>query len=171
MKSKNDYVALQAIQFWSRISEYESIFPHQFSKLYVHGGLKYLVPILMKKMAKQEKNNDDYGWNPSKAANICLMAFSSCCKEEIVPLVLPFVEKNIKSANWNFRNAALMAFRSTLGYIQEAALKTFVRKNISIFALNRDESVIVRNAAFFGVFGNRTNISYGIKLGMLLKFN
>lgn len=152
MKSKNDFVALQAIQFWSRISECESIFPHHFSKCYVHGGLKYLLPTLLNNMAKQAKYNDDYGWNPSKAANICLMFFSSCCKEEMVQLfkeemVLPFVEKNIKSANWYFRNAALMAFRLTLGYIQEAALKTFVRENIPFFALNRDESVIVRNAA------------------------
>jgi hypothetical protein len=38
------------------------------------------------------------------------MLLATCCEDDIVPFVLPFVKDNIKSADWRFRDAALMAF-------------------------------------------------------------
>lgn len=54
--------------------------------------------------------DDEDDWNPSKAAGVCLMLLSTCCEDDIVPFVLPFVKDNIKSSDWRYRDAALMAF-------------------------------------------------------------
>jgi hypothetical protein len=61
----------------------------------------------------QEEYDDEDDWNPSKAAGVCLMLLATCCEDDIVPYVLPFVKDNIKSADWRFRDAALMAFGKT----------------------------------------------------------
>ncbi len=54
--------------------------------------------------------DDEDEWNPSKAASVCLMLLASCCEEDILPHVLPFVKENIENPDWRYRDAALMAF-------------------------------------------------------------
>lgn len=58
----------------------------------------------------QEEFDDEDDWNPSKAAGVCLMLLATCCEENIVQYVLPFVQQNIKNSDWRYRDAALMAF-------------------------------------------------------------
>jgi importin subunit beta-1 len=89
---------------------FESRVPSRCSRFYAKGALQYLVPVLQQKLTKQEENDDEDDWNPSKAAGVCLMLLASCCEDDIVPHVLPFVKDNIKSPNWRCRDAALMAF-------------------------------------------------------------
>lgn len=113
MNSENDAVALQGIEFWSNVSDEEVDLaiedaeaaeagrpPQRVSRHYARGALQYLAPVLMKKLTKQEELDDEDTWNPSKAAGVCLMLLASCCEDEIVPHVLPFVKANIKSENW-----------------------------------------------------------------------
>jgi len=38
------------------------------------------------------------------------MLFANCCENDIIPFVVPFVQANIKSENWRFRDAAVMSF-------------------------------------------------------------
>ena len=38
------------------------------------------------------------------------MLLATCCEDEIVPHVLPFVTSNIQLSEWNKRDAAIMAF-------------------------------------------------------------
>lgn len=42
------------------------------------------------------------------------MLLATCCEDDIVPHVLPFVQQNIKSNDWRYRDAALMAFGKVL---------------------------------------------------------
>jgi importin subunit beta-1 len=93
---------------------FESRVPSRCSRFYAKGALQYLVPVLQQKLTKQEENDDEDDWNPSKAAGVCLMLLASCCEDDIVPHVLPFVKDNIKSPNWRCRDAALMAFGTLL---------------------------------------------------------
>ena len=58
----------------------------------------------------QEELDDDDEWNPCKAAGVCLMLLATCCEDDIVPHVLPFVKEHIKNPDWRFRDAAVMAF-------------------------------------------------------------
>lgn len=38
------------------------------------------------------------------------MLLATCCEDDIVPHVLPFVTQNINLPDWNKRDAAIMAF-------------------------------------------------------------
>ncbi|XP_068980751.1 importin subunit beta-1 isoform X3 [Bombus flavifrons] len=161
MKSDIDEVALQGIEFWSNVSDEEVDLameegeatdggrpPVKVSRHYAKGALQYLVPVLMKKLTKQEEFDDEDDWNPSKAAGVCLMLLSSCCEDAIVPFVLPFVKDNIKSHDWRYRDAALMAFGSILGGVDHATLKPLVEQAMpTLIELMYDSSVAVRDTA------------------------
>jgi importin subunit beta-1 len=147
MKSANDDVALQGIEFWSSVSEEESELaielqeaieegrsPASTSRHYARGALQYLVPILLQRLCEQKDCEDDDDWSPCKAAGVCLMLLSSCVEDEIVQHVMPFINENIKHTNWHFRDAAVMAF----GSIIEGELTQAIRLVIFI-KVNRHE--------------------------------
>ena len=161
MRSDNDAVALQGIEFWSNVSDEEVDLaiedteaaeagrpPTRVSKHYAKGALQYIVPILLQKLTKQEEMDDEDDWIPSKAAGVCLMLLATCCEDEIVPFVLPFIKDNIKSENWRFRDASLMAFGSILGGLETNTLKPLVEQAMpTLIQLMYDSSVIVRDTA------------------------
>lgn len=161
MKSDNDAVALQGIEFWSNVSDEEVDLaiedseateagrpPARVSRHYAKGALHFIVPVLMQKLTKQEELDDDDDWNPCKAAGVCLMLLATCCEDEIVPHVLPFIKNNIKSEDWRFRDASLMAFGSILGGLDNSALKPLVEQAMpTLIELMYDNSVIVRDTA------------------------
>lgn len=60
-------------------------------------------------MCLQEEFDDDE-WNPCKAAGVCLMLMATCCEDDVVGHVLPFVKEHIVHTDWRFRDAAVMAF-------------------------------------------------------------
>ena len=104
MKSEVDEVALQGIEFWSNVCDEEVELqmeaqeaedvgrpPTSVSRFYAKGALQFIVPILMQTLAKQEEFDDDDDWNPSKAAGVCLMLLATCCDNDVVQHVLPFV--------------------------------------------------------------------------------
>lgn len=161
MKSDNDAVALQGIEFWSNVSDEEVDLaieeteaaeigrpPTRSSKHYAKGALQYIVPILLQKLTKQEELDDDDEWNPSKAACVCLMLLSTCCENELVPYVLPFIKENIKSEDWRFRDASVMAFSCILGGLEASTLKPLVEQAMpTLIELMYDTSVVVRDTA------------------------
>ena len=161
MKSPNDDVALQGIEFWSSVCEEESELqielteameegrsPDSTSRYYARGALQYLVPILLQRLCEQKDCEDDDEWNPCKAAGVCLMLLSSCVEDDILPHVMPFINDNIKSTNWQFRDAAVMAFGSCIEGPSVDKLKPLVEQAMSMFIqLLKDQSVIVRDTA------------------------
>ncbi len=62
----------------------------------------------------QDENDDDDDWNPCKAAGVCLMLLATCCEDDVVPHVLPFIKEHIKHPDWRYRDASVMAFGSIL---------------------------------------------------------
>jgi importin subunit beta-1 len=161
MKSPNDDVALQGIEFWSSVCEEESELaielqeameegraPASTSRYYARGALQYLVPILLQRLCEQKDCEDDDEWNPCKAAGVCLMLLSSCVEDDILPHVMDFINENIKSTNWQFRDAAVMAFGSVIEGPSVEKLKPIVEQAMSMFIqLLKDPSVIVRDTA------------------------
>lgn len=166
MKSDNDAVSLQGIEFWSNVAEEEIDLsieiqeaqetgrpPNRASKHYARGALQFLAPVLMEKLTKQEEFDDEDDWNPSKAASVCLMLLSSCCEQDIVPYVLPFVKDHIKSSDWRFRDAALMSFGSILVGLDDQTVKPLVEQAIpTLIESMYDSSIIVRDTTAW-VFG------------------
>lgn len=172
MKSENEQIALQGIEFWSNVSDEEidlaiesqeaqetGRVPSRVSNHYARGALQYLAPVLMDKLTKQEEFDDEDDWNPSKAASVCLMLLATCCEDEIVGHVLPFVKENIDSPNWRYRDAALMVFASILGGIDAQTLKPLVEQAMpKLIQLMYDQSVIVRDSAAW-TFGRICEVS------------
>lgn len=159
MKSEIDEVALQGIEFWSNVCDEEVDLeieateaseqgrpPTRTSRFYAKGALQYLVPILMQTLTKQEEHDDEDDWNPCKAAGVCLMLMATCCEDDIVPHVLPFVKDNIKHPDWRYRDASVMAFGCILEGPDPSNLKPVVEQAMPMFIeLMSDESVVVRD--------------------------
>lgn len=161
MKADIDEVALQGIEFWSNVCDEEVDLqieaseaaemgrpPEHVSRFYAKGALQFIVPILMQTLTKQEEFDDEDDWNPCKAAGVCLMLLATCCEDDIVPHVLPFVKDNIKHTDWRFRDAALMAFGAILEGPDPANLKPLVEQAMPMLInLMKDESVVVKDTA------------------------
>ncbi|XP_077997215.1 importin subunit beta-1-like [Glandiceps talaboti] len=159
MKSEEDEVALQGIEFWSTVCDEEMDLaieqseaseqgrpPEHTSRFYGKGALQYLVPLLTQTLTKQEEGDDDDEWNPCKAAGVCLMLLATCCEDDVVPHILPFVKINIKHADWHYREAAVMAFGSILEGPEPNILKPLVVQAMPVLILLlTDESVVVRD--------------------------
>ncbi|XP_055921820.1 importin subunit beta [Eupeodes corollae] len=159
MKSEHDQIALQGIEFWSNVCDEEVDLaiesqeaidagktPTRVSKHYARGALQYLTPVLMEKLTKQDECDDEDNWSPSKAASVCLILLATCCEDEIVPHVLPFIKENIESPNWRLRDAAVMTFGSILSGVETNTLKTLVEQAMpTLIRLMYDSSVIVRD--------------------------
>lgn len=158
-KSENDQIALQGIEFWSNVSDEEIDLiietqeandagraPVRVSKHYARGALQYLTPVLVEKLTKQDECDDEDNWSPAKAASVCLMLLATCCEDEIVPHVFPFINLNIESSNWRFRDAAVMTFGSILSGLEVNTLKPLVEQAMpTLIRLMYDSSVIVRD--------------------------
>merc|ERR1719242_893114 len=161
MKSEIDEVALQGIEFWSNVCDEELDLqieaseanemgrpPEHVSRFYAKGALQFIVPILMQSLTKQEEFDDDDDWNPCKAAGVCLMLLATCCEDDVVPHVLPFVKENITNNDWRYRDAAVMAFGAILEGPDPTNLKPIVEQAMPmLIELMTDESVVVKDTA------------------------
>ncbi|KAM9237662.1 LOW QUALITY PROTEIN: importin subunit beta-1-like [Dugong dugon] len=164
MKSDIDEVALQGIEFWSNVCDEEMDLafeaseaaeqgqpPKHTSKFYAKGALQYLVPILTQTLTKQDENDDDH-WNPCKAAGVCLMLLATCCEDDIVPHVLPFIKEHIKNPDWQYRDAAVMAFGCILEGPEPNQLKPLVIQAMpTLIESMKDPSVVVRDTTAWTV--------------------
>ncbi|KAM7273001.1 hypothetical protein ACFE04_027665 [Oxalis oulophora] len=127
VKEDDEPVALQAVEFWSSIcdeeidilEEYEGEFTgdSEISCFYfIKQALPALVPLLLETLLKQEEDQDqDEGaWNIAMAGGTCLGLVARTVGDDIVPLVMPFIEENISKPDWRQREAATYAFGSIL---------------------------------------------------------
>ena len=102
---KNYELEGNSIEFWSNVCDEELDLqieaseanemgrpPEHVSRFYAKGALQFIVPILMQSLTKQEEFDDDDDWNPCKAAGVCLMLLATCCEDDVVQHVLPFVK-------------------------------------------------------------------------------
>lgn len=172
MKSDNDAIALQGIEFWSNVNDEEIDLaiesqeatdqgraPQRVSKHYSRGALQYLTPVLVEKLTKQDECDDEDSWSPPKASSVCLMLLATCCEDEIVPHVLPFIKDNIESPNWRYRDAAVMTFGSVLNGLEINTLKPLVEQAMpTLIRLMYDSSVIVRDTTAW-TFGRICDVS------------
>lgn len=165
MEHDNDEISLQGVEFWSTVCDEEVDLaielseaheqgrpPERTAMHYAKGALQYLVPILLVTLTKQEEFDDDDEWNPCKAAGVCLMLLATCCEDDIVKHVLPFVTSNIHHEDWRYRDAAVMAFGSILEGPDPEQMKPIVEQAMPmVIELLKDPSVVVRDTAAWTV--------------------
>ncbi len=119
MKHENEKVALQAVEFWSTVcdveldlaadEEYEEA-GDSTSQHFALAAVSELVPVLLFLLTKREEEEDEDEWNLSMAAATCLSLLANCVRDPIVAPVTPFVSAHIRSPDWRYREAAVMAF-------------------------------------------------------------
>jgi importin subunit beta-1 len=119
IKTDEELPAQQAIEFWATIAEVELELQREmddFGKTqhqahhFVKGSVKFLAPVLMETLCKQDEDPESEDWNAQKAAATCLRLVASLVRDDVVQWVMPFVTNNISHANWRPREAAVLAF-------------------------------------------------------------
>ncbi|KAH7426527.1 hypothetical protein KP509_10G004800 [Ceratopteris richardii] len=127
VREDEEPVALQAIEFWSSIcdeeleiqeecgSEFTGDSEVQYFK-FIKQALPALVPLLLETLTKQEEDQDqeEDAWNLAMAGGTCLGLVARTVGDDIVPLVVPYVQDNIAKPDWRCREAATYAFGSIL---------------------------------------------------------
>ncbi|XP_057415183.1 importin subunit beta-1-like [Lotus japonicus] len=127
VREDEEPVALQAIEFWSSICDEEidilEEYGGEFSGdsdipcfYFIKQALAFLVPMLLETLLKQQEDQDqDEGaWNIAMAGGTCLGLVARTVGDDIVPLVMPFIQENITLPDWRQREAATYAFGSIL---------------------------------------------------------
>ncbi|KAJ3338334.1 karyopherin beta [Gonapodya sp. JEL0774] len=161
MKHQNEKVALQAVEFWSTVCEEEIEIqsdaeeaelsgdePSRVSKDFAGVAVKELVPVLLHLLTKKEEEDDEDEWNLPMASATCLSLLANCVRDVIVQPVIPFVEQNITSQDWRYREAAVMAFGSILEGPQSKNLAPLVQQALPLLLnMMRDTQVSVKDTA------------------------
>ncbi|BFZ54163.1 karyopherin Kap95 [Savitreella phatthalungensis] len=145
MKHDDEQVALQAVEFWSTVCEEEIEValdnqealelgerPERESFQFAKVAMPEVLPVLLQLLTKQDEDADEDDWNVSMAAGTCLQLFAQCVEGQIVQPVLSFVEQNIRSSDWKFREASVMAFGSILEGPEPEALKPLIQQAFGI---------------------------------------
>ncbi|KAL3778284.1 hypothetical protein ACHAWO_006852 [Cyclotella atomus] len=142
-------VALQAIEFWSTVCEEEmelnelanecaemgrEVPPESVCVGYVKAALEHLCPLLTETLMKQDEalDVDDDVWNLSMSGSMCLQLVAATVLDDVVPVIMPFVQGNISSENWRNREAATMAFSCILDGPSDAALAQYVTQAMPV---------------------------------------
>lgn len=127
VREDEEPVALQAIEFWSSICDEEIDILEEYAGdftadsevpcfYFIKQALPALVPMLLETLLKQEEDQeqDEGAWNIAMAGGTCLGLVARTVGDDIVPLVIPFIEENIAKPDWRQREAATYAFGSIL---------------------------------------------------------
>lgn len=160
VREDEEPVALQAIELWSSICDEEiDILDEYGSDLtadsevtcfyFIKQALPALVPMLLETLLKQEEDQDqDEGaWNLSMAGGTCLGLVARTVGDDVVPLVMPFIQENIDKPDWRRREAATYAFGSILEGPSPDKLTDVVKHalNFMLAALMKDQNNHVKD--------------------------
>ncbi|KAI4374331.1 hypothetical protein MLD38_012338 [Melastoma candidum] len=127
VREDEEPVALQAVEIWSSICDEEIDILDEsgddFSGdsdipcfCFIKQALPVLVPMLLETLLKQgeDQDQDEGAWNIAMAGGTCLGLVARTVGDDIIPLVMPFIEDNIAKPDWRQREAATYAFGSIL---------------------------------------------------------
>lgn len=149
IRSDEEMVALQAIEFWSTVCEEEieliemsnecaevgrEVPPENVCVGYVKAALEHLCPLLTETLMKQDEDLavDDDVWNLSMSGASCLQLVAATVENDVVSVIMPFVQANIQSENWRNREAATMAFSCILDGPDDTAIGTYVNQAVPV---------------------------------------
>ncbi|KAL6581565.1 Importin subunit beta-1 [Orobanche minor] len=158
--NEEEPVALQAIEFWSSICDREIDILEEYGSdftadsyvpcyYFIKQALPALVPLLLQTLLKQEEDQDqDEGaWNIAMAGGTCIGLVARTVGDDIVPLIMPFIEENITKPDWRQREAATYAFGSILEGPSPNKLMPIVNAalNFMLTALTKDPNSHVKD--------------------------
>jgi importin subunit beta-1 len=164
IKSSPEPVALQAIEFWSTICDEElylmeeiaddnemGVQPTVVCHNFIKGAYKFVVPLLLECLTKQDEDADEDTWGVAMAGATCLNLVSNVLQDEIIETVVPFVQKFLASPDWHFREAAVMAFGSILEGATNNIVNLIREALVPLVGLMSDSSEHVKDTAVWTI--------------------
>ncbi|XP_057526597.1 importin subunit beta-1-like [Amaranthus tricolor] len=160
VREDEEPVALQAVEFWSSICDEEIDILEEYGGdftgdseipcfYFIKQALPALVPLLLETLLKQEEeqDQDEGAWNIAMAGGTCLGLVARTVGDDIVPLVMPFIEENITKPDWRQREAATYAFGSILEGPCPEKLTAIINiaLNFMLVALTKDPNSHVKD--------------------------
>ncbi|KAK4479984.1 hypothetical protein RD792_013038 [Penstemon davidsonii] len=121
IEEDDESIALVAIESWSTICDEEiDTFEGYANNLladfdvvcynFIRSHHNHFLPLLLEMLSKQEEVSS----NLAIAGGTCLGLIARTVGDDILPLVTPFIEENIKNADWRLKEAAIYAFGSIM---------------------------------------------------------
>jgi importin subunit beta-1 len=165
MKNDEEDVAKLAVEFWCTVCEEEISIEDDNAQAQAEGSTELrpyfnfarvataeVVPVLLELLAKQDEEAGDDEYNISRAAYQCVQLWAQAVGSQVVPPVLSFVEKNLRSEDWHYRDAAVSAFGAMMEGPDEKVLDPLVKQALPVLIqMMADTSVQVRDSAAFAL--------------------
>ncbi|KAG5949961.1 hypothetical protein E4U53_005603 [Claviceps sorghi] len=161
MKSEDEDVAKLAVEFWSTVCEEEYSIEDDNAQVesqdqmrpfynFARVAANEVVPVLLTLLTKQDEDATDDEYNISRAAYQCLQLYSQAVGATIITPVLQFVEANLRSENWHFRDASVSAFGAIMEGPDEKVLDPIVKQALPILiTMMDDENLQVKDSTAF----------------------
>jgi len=161
IKEDEEDVAKSAIEFWTSLCEVEQDLIDEEDDCrqrglpierpcmrYVDAAMQHLAPFLFETLTKQDEDPDNDDYNLQMAGQLCLSNVSQTVENNIVPVVMPFVNSKIQDGNWRNRDAAIMAFISILDGPSSDTIGPYVSQSVPVLlTMLNDDNIIVRDSS------------------------
>jgi importin subunit beta-1 len=148
-------VQKQAIEFWSVICEREDVEEGSSAvNLKIMAQcFTAITPALLSTLVKQSDDLDGDDWNVASAGGLCLKLLTKVVGDPIVDTIIGFVASNIQSADWRFREAAILAFGSMLDGPKDRPKMMAYIKQCMQFLLQyfKDQNPVVKSSSLWTV--------------------
>ncbi|KAI1741859.1 armadillo-type protein [Xylaria scruposa] len=163
MKNEDEDVAKLAVEFWSTVCEEEINIEEDNAQVenteqmrpfynFARVATAEVVPQLLSLLTKQDEDAADDEYNVARAAYQCLQLYAQAVGPNIVPPVLQFVEQNLRSEDWHFREAAVAAFGAIMDGPEEKTLEPIVKQALPILiSMMDDSSIFVKDSTAYAL--------------------
>ena len=182
MKSDDEDVAKLAIEFWCSVCEEEisieddNLHAQQDGSTerpyfnFARIATQEVVPVLLDLLTQQDEDAADDEYDTQRAAYQCLQLYAQAVGNVIVPSVLAFVEANIRSENWRFRDAAVSAFGAIMEGPEDSTLDNLVKQALPVLiGMMEDPVVQVKDSVAFALGRISEGVAGSIDPGMHLQ--
>lgn len=132
INSPNARLALESIHFWINLCHLEANVETSKSKNYISDTLQNIVPALLNRLTIENDCDNEEEWNIYKALCLFLMLLANCVDEAILPLVLPFINDNIKNENVQSCDLALIALGSIVKMKNNEACRDIINEILGV---------------------------------------
>lgn len=165
MKKAEDDVAKLAIEFWCTVCEEEISIEDDNSQAQQEGSSELrpyfnfarvaavqVVPTLLQLMTKVEEDDPEDEYNVARAAYQCLQLYAQCIGSDLVPMVLQYVETNLRAENWRNRDAAVASFGAIMDGPDPKVLDPLVKQALPVLiGMMQDPVLTVRDSAAYAL--------------------
>ena len=120
----------------------------QFARI----ACREVLPVLLQLLTKVDEDAADDDYNVAKAAYQCLQLFAQCIGNDLISSVLEFVEANLRSQEWQNRDAAVSSFGAIMDGPDQKVLDPLVKQALPVLIGMMDDNVVqVKDSAAFAL--------------------